>query len=145
MASGKATVQIVGNLSRDPEVRSTNTGMAVVNFSVAVNTTRGRGDSGQEEVHYIDCKAFDKRGEAFAKFHKKGSRVAVDGRLTQENWIDKPTGAKRNKLVVIVDNWVFCGDSRGQGGQPQEREPASQDRGAFRDTVPMREADDQPF
>jgi single-strand DNA-binding protein len=142
VGQGKASIQLVGNLCRDPETRFSGQGLAITKFTVAVST-KGKGDS--EQTAFIDCVCFDKRGEAFAKFHRKGARVAVDGRLQQENWTTKDTNEKRSKLSVVVTDWVFAGS----GEKPQQSSMsgayAPVDGEAPGSSVAMSEADDTPF
>jgi len=97
-------VTLLGNLVRDPDVRYTASGLAVVNVTVADNRKK---KDGTEVVSFIDCTLWDKRGEAFAKFHSKGDRVLFQGRLEMDQWQDKTTGQNRTKLKVVVDNWEF--------------------------------------
>ncbi len=88
-------VELIGNLTRDPEKRSTHTGKTVTSFSLAVN--RGTGD--KKTTAFIDCKAWAERGEWAADYLKKGKRVYVRGSLQQESW-ESREGQKRSKLVV---------------------------------------------
>jgi single-strand DNA-binding protein len=134
MSQGKASLQVVGNVSRDPETRVTQSGMEVTRFSVAVNTKF----KDREDVAFVDCTIFGKSGVAFAKFHRKGARVSLDGRLVQESWDDKATGQKRSKLCMIADSWVFVGSSE-KSSEP-DRQPAASTR-----SVAMSDADDTPF
>ncbi len=97
-------VSLIGNLVRDPDVRNTSSGLAVVNATIAVNRKK---KDGTEQVSFIDITLWDKRGEAFAKFHTKGDKVFVTGRLEMDSWTDQASGANRTKLKVVVDNWEF--------------------------------------
>ncbi|MDF1800362.1 MAG: single-stranded DNA-binding protein [Planctomycetota bacterium] len=109
-------VILMGNLTRDPEVRFTNGGMAVVSAGLAVNERfkDGQGEW-QERATFVDVTIWGKRGEAFAKFHKKGRPAFVEGRLRLDTWEDKQGGGKRSKLYVVADNWEFVGGD-GPGG-----------------------------
>ncbi|MEZ5976618.1 MAG: single-stranded DNA-binding protein [Planctomycetota bacterium] len=111
-------VILMGNLTRDPETRFTQSQMAVVNFGLAVNE-RFQGSDGQwqERPTFVDVTMFGKRGEAFAKFHSKGKQAFVEGKLRLDTWEDKNGGGKRSKLYVVADNWEFVGS--GPGGQGQ--------------------------
>jgi single-strand DNA-binding protein len=102
-------VTLQGNLTRDPETRHSAAGLAIVTFGIAVNSGFGE----KEEVSFIDCVSFGKQGEALAKFFTKGKQILVQGRLRQERWDDKTTGAKRSKLTVIVQDFHFV-----SGGKP---------------------------
>lgn len=106
-------VVLVGNATRDPEVRFSPKGSAICSLSLAVNR-QWKDDSGQkkEEVSFIDCTAFGKTAEVLGQYVKKGNPVLVQGRLKQETWQDKQTNAKRSKLVVIVDSMQLMGGKR---------------------------------
>ena len=111
-------VILMGNLTRDPEVRFTNSGMAVCNVSLAVNrrVKEQNSESWREEVTFVDVTIFGKRGEAFAKFHTKGKPAFVEGELRLDTWEDKNGGGKRSKLYVVGNNWEFVGGGRDGGG-----------------------------
>ena len=114
-------VIIMGNLTRDPELKHTNSNTAVANFSVAVNEKwTDRNGEKKERVAYVDCEAWGKTGENIAKFFNKGKSIAVTGRLKQETWEDKNGGGKRSKLLVTVDNFHFVG-GKGEGGAAPAR------------------------
>lgn len=97
-------VILTGNLTRDPELRATPAGTAVLAFSIAVNDRRKNASSGEwEEVpNYIDCNMFGTRAEGLAKYLNKGSKVGVDGKLRWSQW--EKDGQKRSKVDVVVDN-----------------------------------------
>ena len=116
MAKGFNKVILMGNLTRDPETRTTPNGQSVTNFSLAVNRTwKGADGSNQEAVSYIDCVAWGKPGEIIAQYLGKGRAVLVSGRLDQRSWEDKETGGKRSKIEVVVEDFNFVGDGQGQG------------------------------
>ena len=104
-----AQVQIYGNLTRDPETRTTTGGLAVANFAVAVNRVRTKDGERVEEVTFIDCEAWGKTAEAISKYMTKGKPIMVRGRLRQDAWEDKNTGARRSKLIAVVDGFDFVG------------------------------------
>lgn len=115
MAKGFNKVILMGNLTRDPEVRTTPSGQSVANFSLAVNRTwKGNDGQQQEAVSYIDCVAWGKAGEIIAQYLAKGRPVLVSGRLDQRSWEDKETGGKRSKVEVVVEDFNFV-DSGGGG------------------------------
>lgn len=115
MAKGFNKVILMGNLTRDPEVRTTPSGQSVANFSLAVNRTwKGNDGQQQEAVSYIDCVAWGKAGEIIAQYLTKGRPVLVSGRLDQRSWEDKETGGKRSKVEVVVEDFNFV-DSGGGG------------------------------
>ncbi|MBW3569234.1 single-stranded DNA-binding protein [Candidatus Parcubacteria bacterium] len=111
MAKGFNRVILMGNLTRDPETRTTNTGQTVTNFGLAVNRTwRGADGNQQESVSYIDCVAWAKTGEVIAQYVGKGRPLLISGRLEQRSW--EQDGQKRSKVEVVVEDFNFI-DSRG--------------------------------
>lgn len=98
-------VILIGNLTADPEIRQTNSGMKVTSFSIAINR-RGK-DAG---VDYINVVAWDKKAEFVAQFFKKGKPILVCGQLQQRTWADK-NGAKRHEYEVVADELTFVGDN----------------------------------
>ena len=116
---------ITGNLTRDPELRSTSGGTSVCSFSVAVNRVyRGTDGTNKEDVSYIDCSAWGKLGEMIANYAKKGSGVLVSGRLNQRSWEDK-TGNKRSSVEIVVEDFNFVGGGSRDGGNSSSYTPAS--------------------
>ena len=117
-------VMITGNLTRDPEVRNTQSGMAVLNLGVAVNDRRKNNQTGEwEDVpNFIDCVMFGTRAENVSRYLRKGSKVAIEGKLRWSQWEDKQ-GGKRSKIEVIVDDLEFMSRDGGDVGQMQP-EPA---------------------
>ncbi|MDO4526966.1 MAG: single-stranded DNA-binding protein [Candidatus Saccharibacteria bacterium] len=107
---------ITGNVTRDPELRSTSSGNSVCSFSVAVNRTyRGSDGENKEEVSYIDCSAWGKPGEIIAQYAKKGSGILVSGRLSQRSFEGKD-GVKRSRTEIVVEDFNFIGGSSRDGG-----------------------------
>lgn len=101
---------ITGNLTRDPELRSTPNGASVCSFSVAVNRTyRDASGEQKEDVSFIDCSAWGKLGEMISQYAKKGTGVLVSGRLDQRSWEDKTTGSKRSRVEIVVEDFNFTG------------------------------------
>ena len=117
-------VNISGNLTRDPELRQTQGGMAILSLGVAVNDRRKNQQTGEwEDVpNFVDCVVFGARAEKLAQFLAKGSKVAIEGKLRWSQW--EKDGAKRSKLEVVVDEIEFM--SRGQQ-QRQQQQTASAD------------------
>jgi single-strand DNA-binding protein len=115
-------VILMGNLTRDPEMRFTQSQMAVCKIGLAVNRRYKDSQTGEwtEKPAFVDVTLFGKRAEAFEKFHTKGQSAFIEGRLELDTWEDKNTGQKRSKLYVVADNWEFVGggkgESRGGGG-----------------------------
>ena len=107
---------ITGNLTRDPELRSTGSGTNVCSFSVAVNRVyRDTNGENKEDVSYIDCSAWGKLGEMISQYAKKGSGVLVSGRLNQRSWEDK-SGNKRSNTEIVVEDFNFLGGANGGNG-----------------------------
>ncbi len=121
-------VILMGNLTRDPEVRQTQSGTMVCRFSIAVNRSFTSGDGSQrDETCFIEIDAFGRAAENIGKFFSKGKPILVEGRLRQDSWDDKNTGQKRSKLLVVLERFEFVGsprngsDSYDQGGSDYER------------------------
>jgi single-strand DNA-binding protein len=92
-------VMFIGNLTKDPEIRSTQSGMKTAGFSLAIND--GKDKNGQEQVQYFNFTAFDKTAEVIERYVKKGHKLMVVGRLKNESW-DKPDGTKGYSVKVVV-------------------------------------------
>jgi single-strand DNA-binding protein len=113
MAKGYNKVILLGNLTRDPEQRTTPSGQSVTNFSLAINRQwRDQSGATQEAVSYVDCVAWGKQGETIATYMKKGGAILVTGRLDSRSW--EQDGQKRTKLEVNVEEFNFVGG--GDGG-----------------------------
>lgn len=109
-------VILMGNLTRDPEVRFAPSGTAIVKFGLAVNRRIQDAEGNwKEEPTFVDVTIFGKRGEAFARFHNKGKSAFVEGHLRFDTWDDKQSGQKRSKLYVVAENWEFVGPGKGEG------------------------------
>ena len=111
-------VVITGNLTRDPELRSTGSGMAVLKMGVAVNDRRKNAQSGEWEdvANFVDVVMFGTRAESVSRFLSKGSKVAIEGKLRWSSWDDKESGAKRSKIEVVVDDIEFLSSRNDSGG-----------------------------
>lgn len=106
---------MMGNLTRDPELRSTPSGQQVASFSLAVNRSwKNAAGEQQEAVDYIDCNAWGKPGEVITQYMKKGSGILVSGRLQQRSW--EQDGQKRSKVEVVVEDFNFVGGGGGDSG-----------------------------
>lgn len=133
-------VILMGNLTRDPEVRYASNGTPIVKFGLAVNRRFQDAEGNwQEEPTFVDVTMFGKRGEAFSRFHGKGKPAFVEGHLRLDTWDDKQSGAKRSKLYVVADNWEFVGPGREGGGGGGGRESGASSY------EPALEVDDTPF
>ena len=117
---------ITGNLTRDPELRTTPNGASVCSFSVAVNRTYKDSNGEQrEDVSFIDCSAWGKLGEMINQYAKKGSGVLVSGRLDQRSWEDKNTGQKRSRVEIVVEDFNFTGSANRDGGSSYQGSSSS--------------------
>ena len=114
-------VILLGNLTRDPEVRYTPKGTAVTDLGLAVNRTY-TADNGEkrEEVTFVDVTFWGRTAEVAGEYLKKGRPVFVEGRLQLDSWDDKQSGQKRSKLKVIGENMHMLGAPRGGGGGDEE-------------------------
>ncbi|HEX2099671.1 MAG TPA: single-stranded DNA-binding protein [Candidatus Synoicihabitans sp.] len=103
-------VLLIGNLTRDPELRVTPKGTGICQFGLAVNREY-KDDAGKkhEETTFIDVEAWGRQGEAIAKYCTKGRPLFVEGRLKLEQWEDKTSGQKRSRMKVILENFQFLG------------------------------------
>jgi single-strand DNA-binding protein len=158
-------VMIIGNVTRDPEIKYTPKGSAVVDIGIAVNRTfTPEGGERREETTYIDVTLWGRTAETAAEYCKKGRSVYVEGRLQLDSWEDKTSGQKRSKLRVVGENYQLLdrrpggSGSAGSGGgdeeyserPPARRESPSSGGGGFssgRNTAPQPpiEEDDIPF
>ncbi len=163
-------VMIIGNVTRDPEIKYTPKGSAVVDIGIAVNRTfTPEGGERREETTYIDVTLWGRTAETAAEYCKKGRSVFIEGRLQLDSWEDKTSGQKRSKLRVVGENYQLLdrrpGGAEGAGGSgggsgggneeyserpPARREAPSSGGDGFssgRNTAPQPpiEEDDIPF
>ena len=112
-------VILMGNLTRDPEVKYTSGGTAIAKLGMAINRTwTNKEGQKQEETTFVDVDAFGRQAEVIGQYLKKGRPVMIEGRLKLDQWDDKQTGQKRSKLGVTLEGFQFL-DSRGEGGGGQ--------------------------
>ena len=132
-------VMLIGNLTRDPELRYTPQGTAVTSFGLACNR-RWKGQNGEEreETLFVDLNAFGRQAEVISEYMSKGRLIFVEGRLKLDQWQDKETGAKRSKLVVTVENFEFLG-----GGQGASQEGGESRRAPRKESAPKAPPDGQ--
>jgi single-strand DNA-binding protein len=116
-------VYLMGNLTRDPEMRVTPKGTAICQFGLAVSRS-WKDESGQvrEEATFVDIEAWGKQGETISKYCTKGRPLFVEGRLRFDQWEDKTSGQKRSKLKVVLENFQFIG-GRGDGATAAAADP----------------------
>lgn len=110
-------VFLMGNLTRDPELRVTPKGTPICQFGLAVNR-QFKDDSGQtrDETTFVDIEAWGRQGETISKYCTKGRPLFVEGRLKLDTWDDKTTGQKRSKMRIVLENFQFLGGREGGGG-----------------------------
>ena len=154
-------VLLIGNLTRDPQLKFTPSQQAVCDIGVAVNrrykTAQGED---REEVTFIDCTAWGKQAEVINQYMTKGKPIFIEGRLKLDQWEDKQGGGKRSKMSVVIENFQFLGSrdggqGGGQGGGDQSRSyengdqrPQQQQRGPARQpqhAAASKPAPEQPF
>lgn len=116
-------VILMGNLTRDPELRYTPKGTAVATVGLAINR-KWKDESGheKEEVTFVDVTGFGRTAEVMSQYLKKGAPLHVEGRLKLDQWDDRQTGQKKSKLGVVVESFQFLNSGSGQHEQQQERE-----------------------
>lgn len=103
-------VILMGNLTRDPETRTTPSGSTICKIGLAVNRTfTGQDGQKKDDTTFVDCDAFGKTAEAIAKWMTKGRAILIEGRLRTDQWQDKDTGKQRSKLGVIIESFQFVG------------------------------------
>ena len=146
-------VIIMGNLTRDRELRQTQSGTSVCRFSIAVNRSYNAQDgSSRDETCFVEIDCFGRSAENISKYFSKGKPILVEGRLRQDTWDDKQTGQKRSKLLVVLERFEFVGsrsDGAGSGSYDAEYSaPPSRNGGArqqqYRGGEEL-EDDDVPF
>jgi single-strand DNA-binding protein len=120
---------LLGNLTRDPEVRTANSGVSVCKFGIATTrVSRSQEGDTREEVMFADVYCFGKQAELITKYFVKGKPIFIEGRLRLDQW-ESASGEKRSKLVVVLENFQFIG-SRGEdnlGNAGTERSSAASD------------------
>ena len=155
-------VLLMGNLTRDPELRTLPSGMAVCSFGMATNRNfTDREGNRREETTFVDVESFGKQAETISRYMNKGRGIFVEGRLKLDPW-ETPAGEKRSKMRVALENFQFVGgrgDEEGKGDsgdwsqknnpvtpQPaKESPPASSSNETEADAKPDIEEDDVPF
>ncbi len=148
-------VILLGNLTRDPETRQTQSGTIICKFSIAVNRSfQGQDGTSRDEVCYVEVECFGRTAENVARFFAKGKPILVEGRLRQDSWEDKNTpGLKRTKHLVVLERFEFVGgrsdsDSSYSSNSYESSSPSTRQAPApsrARDTSDDLEDDDVPF
>ena len=127
---------IAGNLTRDPELRTTPSGASVCSFTVAVNRTyRDASGEQKESVSFIDCSAWGKPGEIINQYTKKGDGIIVSGRLDQRSFEGKD-GVKRSRTEIVVEDFTFVGGNRDSSSYSASSSASAAPAAAPAETVP---------
>ncbi len=129
MANDMNMVSLIGRLTRDAEMKFTQGGMAIANFSLAVNRRKKNGDNWEDDAHYFDCTLFGKSAESIEGWLKKGKQVAITGELKQDRW--EQDGQSRSKVGIVANSVQLLaspGDNK-QKAQAPARAQASPQRG----------------
>ena len=125
-------VVVMGNMTRDIELRTIPSGTRVADITVAVNDRVKKGEEWVDESTFVDITVWGKTAEFVERFGGKGKSVLIEGRLKQDKWVDKQSGQNRTKLKVVAENVVFCGGKDGGGGGPG-RSSSARSSGGKRD------------
>jgi single-strand DNA-binding protein len=143
-----AKAYIIGNLSRDPEMRATQQGTSICQFSIGVNRKFKSGESEKEEVSFFDCEAWGKTAENIAKYFTKGMPIFIECRPKQDTWDDKESGKKRSKVKFVVEQFQFFSARESGGSRPapaQQRKPEPTERQLANQTDDPDDPDSIPF
>ncbi len=153
-------VMLIGNLTRDPEVKYTPKGTAVAEIAIAINRNyTGADGQKKEEVTFIDVTLWERLAEIAGEYLKKGRPVFIEGRLQLDTWDDKATGQKRSRLRVRAEQMQLLGSREGggggggggaprdedEGGRPAQRPAPRPAQGRPKPAEAEEEADDIPF
>ena len=147
MARGFSKAIIMGNITRDPELRAVSSGSQVCSFSVAVNRNyKGNDGSDKEQVSFINCTAWGKAAEIISQYAKKGSGIMVSGRLEQRSYEAKD-GSKRSTTEIVVEDFNFIGGRDNSGANYSNESAQEEASDIVPDDVPDEPIDlsDVPF
>jgi len=109
MATDMNRVILIGRLVKDPDLKATNGGTSICNFSIANNRTYVSGGEKKEQVSYFNCLAWGRSGEVINQYMKKGHKIGIDGHLQQRSWDDND-GNKHYVVEVVIENFQFLND-----------------------------------
>ncbi|MFI0348411.1 MAG: single-stranded DNA-binding protein [Chthoniobacterales bacterium] len=150
-------VQIIGNITRDPEIKYTPKGTAVIDLGIAMNRTfTSEAGEKREEVTFVDVTFWGRQAEVIAEYCKKGNPIYSEGRLQLDSWEDKTSGQKRTKLRIIGESFQFLGSRSSGSGNSGNYEPGESSARPSQEVSSMRaprpaapaepiEDDDVPF
>jgi single-strand DNA-binding protein len=140
-------VILAGNLTRDPELRYTPKGMAVVKMGMAINRTwKSESGESKEEVTFVDVDAWGRQAEVIAQYFRKGRPILIEGRLKLDTWEDKNTHQKVSKLKVVLESFSFIDTKGAEGAANPAASPSAAPAGeaARRPAAPPKPAAAQP-
>lgn len=131
---------ISGNLARDAEMRYSNSGLAICNFTVVANTNKKKGEEWESYANFFDCTIFGRTAESLHRFLVKGKLVFIDGRLEQQRW--ETEGTKRSKVVILPEKIMLGGEGKPKADHdddvaPWEKASGEEGDGDFQDDVPF--------
>jgi single-strand DNA-binding protein len=135
------SVSIIGRLTRDGELKYTNSGMAVCKFAIACNAKRKNGDQWIEEAHFFDVVLWGKSGEALNQYLLKGKQIAVKGKLVQSRW--EKDGQQHSRVEIHADDIQLLGDSKPRQEAPNKPSnvplapPGKESTEYFNDDIPF--------
>lgn len=143
-------VVLMGNLTRDPEVRYTTGGTAVTDVSLAINRYRTDKNTNQriEETTFVEVTLWGRTAEIAGEYLSKGRPILIEGRLQQDQWEDKETGQKRSKLKVVGESMQLLGSRDGGGGTgstPHSQEKSAQSQSTVPQSSPVQQSPEEAF
>lgn len=136
-------VVLLGNLTRDIELKYTQGGTAVCDIGLAVNEREKRGNEWVESTVFVDCTAFGRTAEVASEYASKGSPILIEGRLKLDQW--EQDGQRRSKLKVVVDRLQLLGSRSDQGGERETRGPSGTQQRQAREHAAATGDSDVPF
>ena len=128
-------VILIGRLTRDAELKHTNAGLAVSNFSIAVNRQKKNGDNYEDKVCFFDMALFGKRAESLNQYLTKGQQVGIEGSLDQQRW--EQDGKKRSKINIVVDDIQLLGGRNNPTATPEAPKSDGSEFEEFADDIPI--------
>ena len=127
MAQDLNNYSCTARLTKDNEMRYTNTGMAICSFSIATNQRKKQQDvTWQGDAIFFECILFGKQAEGLSPYLMKGQQVAINGALDEDKWQDKTTGQQRSKIKILVNSLTLIGGSKSNDGGQSQRQPQRQ-------------------
>lgn len=129
-------VHLIGNLTRDPEFKTTNSGTSVAQIGLAINQTFSKNGEKKEETTFVDITLWGKLADLANQYLKKGNPVFIEGRLRNESWVDKETGKKRSKMTVVGDSIQFL-SSKNSSSKEADPNVGYEDSGSNDDDIPF--------